>query len=83
MNAIGYGKSKWVAEQILDRAAKKTPLKPVVVRIGQLSGAKNGAWNTSECVPAVIRSGEVVGALPSNNDVSFSPLFNLTVKFTF
>ena len=83
VNANGYGKSKWVAEQILDRAAKKTDLKPVVVRIGQLSGGKSGVWNTSEWVPAIIRSGEIVGALPSTNDVSFSPPPNLTTQFTF
>lgn len=68
----GYGESKWVAERILDRMAKTTALRPVVVRIGQLSGGKNGSWNTAEWIPAVVRSGEVVGALPASDDVSSS-----------
>ena len=71
----GYGESKWVAERILDRVAKTTALRPVVVRIGQLSGGKNGSWNTAEWLPAVVRSGEVVGVLPASDDVS-PPLWN-------
>ena len=70
LNTSGYGESKWVAEQILARVAEKTPLKPVIVRIGQLSGGQNGSWNTSEWIPAVIKSGEVVRALPASGDVS-------------
>ncbi|KAF8315490.1 uncharacterized protein EI90DRAFT_3021935 [Cantharellus anzutake] len=75
LNAGGYGESKWVAEQILARVAQKTPLKPVVVRVGQLSGGKNGSWNTSEWIPAIVKSGEVVKALPAVNDrVSWLPM---------
>ncbi|KAF8315479.1 acetyl-CoA synthetase-like protein [Cantharellus anzutake] len=75
LNAGGYGESKWVAEQILARVAQETPLKPVVVRVGQLSGGKNGSWNTSEWIPAIVKSGEVVRALPAVNDrVSWLPM---------
>ena len=66
---MGYGESKWVAERVLDRAAKTTALRPVIVRIGQLSGGKNGSWNTTEWIPAVVRSGEVVKALPASDEV--------------
>jgi thioester reductase-like protein len=65
----GYGESKWVAERVLEVAAEKYGLRPVIVRIGQLSGGKNGSWNTAEWIPAIVRSGEVVGALPSSSDV--------------
>lgn len=66
----GYGESKFVAEHILHRASKETPLQPIVVRIGQLSGGKNGSWNVAEWLPSVVRSGEVVGCLPASDDVS-------------
>lgn len=65
----GYGESKWIAERLLEIAAEKSGLRPVIVRIGQLSGGRNGSWNISEWIPAVVRSGEVVGALPSSDDV--------------
>ncbi|KAF9505928.1 hypothetical protein BS47DRAFT_1322053 [Hydnum rufescens UP504] len=72
---IGYGESKWVAERLLELAAEKSGLRPVIVRIGQLSGGTNGSWNTAEWIPAVVRSGEVVRALPSSDDVvSWLPL---------
>ncbi|KAF8311061.1 acetyl-CoA synthetase-like protein [Clavulina sp. PMI_390] len=71
----GYGESKWVAERVLANAAEKTPLRPVIARIGQLSGGKNGSWNTAEWIPAIVRSGEVVGGLPaSDDDISWLPL---------
>lgn len=65
----GYGESKWVAERMLAHCGKTTRLRPIVARIGQLSGGKNGSWNTAEWIPAVVRSGEVVRALPSSEDV--------------
>lgn len=40
--ASGYSESKWVSEQILEKVSKVTALKPVIVRVGQLSGASNG-----------------------------------------
>lgn len=33
----GYTESKWVTESILERAAERTALRPVIVRVGQLS----------------------------------------------
>jgi thioester reductase-like protein len=67
---MGYRESLWVAERVLDHAAVTTALRPVIVRIGQLSGGKNGYWSTAEWVPSIVRSGEVVKALPYINEVS-------------
>ncbi|GLB41023.1 putative acetyl-CoA synthetase-like protein [Lyophyllum shimeji] len=60
----GYPESKWVAERILTIAAEQTTLRPVVVRIGQMSGGRNGSWNPVEWVPSIVRSGEILGCLP-------------------
>jgi thioester reductase-like protein len=60
----GYAESKFVAERILELCAQKTSLRPVVVRCGQLSGAKNGFWNEREWFPALVRSGQVLGCFP-------------------
>ncbi|KAJ7189839.1 hypothetical protein GGX14DRAFT_580331 [Mycena pura] len=61
---LGYTESKWVAEQILDNSGQKTPLSPVIVRPGQLSGAANGAWNSSDWFPTLLRSSQLLGHLP-------------------
>ncbi|KAF8880544.1 hypothetical protein BD779DRAFT_1675887 [Infundibulicybe gibba] len=60
----GYPESKWVAERVLTLAAKRTPLSPVIVRIGQLSGGRNGSWNPDEWVPSIVRSGQTLKCLP-------------------
>ncbi|EPQ49802.1 hypothetical protein GLOTRDRAFT_141659 [Gloeophyllum trabeum ATCC 11539] len=60
----GYSESKWVGEKILLKAAETTPLSPSIVRVGQISGGKNGAWSTVEWFPSLVRAGEVVGCLP-------------------
>ncbi|KAJ7635327.1 hypothetical protein FB45DRAFT_1057185 [Roridomyces roridus] len=69
---IGYVESKWVSESILLRAAEATPLKPLIVRVGQLSGGANGAWNIGEWVPAVVQSAKFIGCIPHDRrDVSW------------
>ncbi|KAF7302847.1 Acetyl-CoA synthetase-like protein [Mycena kentingensis (nom. inval.)] len=60
----GYAASKWVTEEILAYAAAHTDLKPVVLRVGQLSGADNGAWRAAEWFPSLLRQSERIGALP-------------------
>lgn len=60
----GYPQSKWVGERMLARAAERTELAPIIVRIGQLCGGRNGSWNTSEWVPSIVRSGQLLGCLP-------------------
>lgn len=73
----GYSESKWVAEQILNEAAKATPLQPVVVRIGQISGGLNGSWNTSDWVPLIVKSSMKMGVLPDLKGVR--PVFFLSL----
>ncbi|KDQ13757.1 hypothetical protein BOTBODRAFT_188241 [Botryobasidium botryosum FD-172 SS1] len=71
----GYSESKWVSERILQIAADETALRPVIVRVGQLSGAANGSWNQREWLPSVVRSGQVLGVLPqAEGMVSWIPL---------
>ncbi|PBK71685.1 acetyl-CoA synthetase-like protein [Armillaria solidipes] len=60
----GYGESKWVAEYILEEAAKTTTLKPVIVRTGQLTGGANGAWNIKEWFPSLVKSSQDLKCLP-------------------
>ncbi|KAJ7865588.1 hypothetical protein B0H14DRAFT_3133338 [Mycena olivaceomarginata] len=75
--AIGAGctESKWVAEQMLFAAAKTTSLKPIVIRVGQLSGGAKGTWRPFQWVPAMILSGITLGCLPEGHDnVSWLPI---------
>jgi len=69
----GYGESKWVSERILLSAAAETPLKPVVVRVGQLVGGLNGAWNVHEWFPSLVGGSQALGCVPNNEGVSSSP----------
>lgn len=66
----GYAESKWVGEQIIAKAGKATALKSVIVRVGQLSGGLNGAWNSKEWVPALVQSAAVVNCFPTDDRVS-------------
>ncbi|GJJ06383.1 hypothetical protein Clacol_000574 [Clathrus columnatus] len=76
VNKIGYAESKWVCERILQRAAKKTPLRPTIARVGQISGGLNGYWNIKEWFPALVQASHILGALPDNTaKVSFVPLY--------
>ncbi|KIJ41947.1 hypothetical protein M422DRAFT_229444 [Sphaerobolus stellatus SS14] len=71
----GYTESKWVSEQILGKVWETTPLKPLTVRVGQLCGGPNGAWNTREWLPSLVHSATVVKCLPTEDkDVTWIPL---------
>ncbi|THH14562.1 hypothetical protein EW146_g5781 [Bondarzewia mesenterica] len=68
----GYGESKWVGENVLAAAGKQTPLRPIVIRVGQLSGGLNGAWTPAEWVPSLVRSSVHLKVLPDcEGDVSW------------
>lgn len=67
---IGYSESKWIGERILDAAAERTPLRPVVVRLGQVCGEGNGAWNEMEWFPSLVKSALRLNCLPSLDGVS-------------
>ena len=61
---FGYGESKWIGETLLRRAGEATPMKPVCVRVGQLSGGSNGNWNANDWVPTIVRTSKALGAAP-------------------
>ena len=68
---MGYGESKWVASRILQVARERTPLRSVVVRIGQLCGdSQTGSWNPWEWFPSIVRSSKVIECLPELKGVS-------------
>ena len=65
----GYGYSKWVAENILNRLEVSTSPKPQIkiLRIGQLCGStQSGIWNTQEAWPLMLDAGirHMRGQLP-------------------
>lgn len=63
----GYSHSKYVAEQILQRALSLRPaLRAAVIRCGQLSGTvTTGAWAKSEYIPRLLRSAHALGLVPT------------------
>ncbi|KAJ7449030.1 hypothetical protein B0H11DRAFT_2079260 [Mycena galericulata] len=71
----GYTQSKWVAEEILAKVADSTAAKPLIVRVGQLSGGTNGSWNIHEWVPALVQSAQVIKCVPDDSrDVAWLPV---------
>jgi hypothetical protein len=50
-----------------------------VIRLGQVSGAANGLWNTKEWFPSLVQAAQIVGSLPGEDDwVSCQIHLNLT-----
>ncbi|KAJ6601010.1 putative aminoadipate reductase [Mycena vulgaris] len=59
----GYGESKYISERILAASG----LQGTSFRIGQISGAtSNGAWSTTDWVPAIVKSSIALGSFPSD-----------------
>ena len=58
-----------MAEQILSQAAQQTSLEVIVVRVGQVCGGPNGAWNVHEWFPAVVQSAQKLGCFPDDTRV--------------
>lgn len=54
-SAMGYGESKYVAEQLLEKARERSSVSAAICRVGQLAGptAKSGLWNKQEWLPSV------------------------------
>ncbi|OCH89652.1 acetyl-CoA synthetase-like protein [Obba rivulosa] len=66
---MGYGESKYVAEQLLAHAAQETGLRTTVVRVGQISGdTRVGGWNPKEWVAAIVAVSQIVGCIPSRDE---------------
>lgn len=67
---MGYGLSKWVAEEICTAAAKYAAQKGVylpvqIFRVGQVVGdTKHGIWNPKEAIPLTVQTALSTGALP-------------------
>ncbi|KAH8099950.1 acetyl-CoA synthetase-like protein [Cristinia sonorae] len=61
----GYTQSKWVIEYLFQVAQEYTRLRPVAVRVGQIAGGSSGAWNKTEWFPALLKSSQYLGCLPT------------------
>lgn len=67
---MGYGQSKWIAEEICFAAFKYAMQKgatlPIqILRVGQVVGDTNhGIWNPTEAIPLTVQSALTIGALP-------------------
>ncbi|KZT61228.1 acetyl-CoA synthetase-like protein [Calocera cornea HHB12733] len=65
-SGTGYSESKWVTERIMLAAAEQRGLRATIWRVGQLAGSvTNGAWNKTDWLPLIVKSGERLKILPS------------------
>lgn len=70
---MGYGRSKLVAEKVVEAAAAAGEgVRARVLRIGQLVGDLYGVgdWNTTEAIPLLVRGVWSTGVLPALDEVS-------------
>ena len=49
---------------MLEDVAEQTSLRPVIVRVGQVSGGLNGYWNPLEWIPGIVQSAALTKSLP-------------------
>lgn len=68
---MGYAQSKYVAEQVLARAAEVAEVPVRICRVGQVAGPvhtnSNGAcWNKKEWLPSLIASSKHIGKIPKS-----------------
>ncbi|QRV95210.1 AMP binding enzyme [Ceratobasidium sp. AG-Ba] len=75
VHSIGYGRSKLVAEKLLE-SAQAAGLETCIARLGLLVGDKrSGAWSVKDWVPAIIASSVSIGCLPNTiGHASWIPL---------
>ncbi|KAM0344837.1 hypothetical protein ACHAPU_007219 [Fusarium lateritium] len=63
----GYGQSKYIAEHLLNNAAKRHGIPVTIIRVGQIAGSlsDNGTvWNKHEWFPVLLQASKDIGALP-------------------
>ncbi|KAI1208037.1 acetyl-CoA synthetase-like protein [Annulohypoxylon truncatum] len=73
-SALGYSRSKWVAERVCARAHERlfrdSSTRPSmstdisVIRVGQLCGNQAGVWNATEAYPLMLSTASLVQCLP-------------------
>lgn len=63
---IGYAKAKLVCEKMIARAAEDhCEIEAGLVRVGQMSGARNGYWNAEEHFVALVGSSQMLAKFPT------------------
>ncbi|KAF7877139.1 hypothetical protein EAF04_000825 [Stromatinia cepivora] len=66
---LGYGESKFVAENILNNAAKQYGISVDILRCGQLSGPLGDGkrkWNSRDWFPILMQTSKALGLTPSD-----------------
>ncbi|KAI9660744.1 MAG: putative NRPS-like protein biosynthetic cluster [Alyxoria varia] len=66
---MGYAQSKFVAEKLLDEAAKSADPNVAIVRLGQLAGPvlqEKGMWTRQEWFPSIVDTSMMMGVVPQD-----------------
>lgn len=65
---IGYAQSKYVAELLLDDAARHARVPATICRVGQIAGPVKtpGTWPEKEWFPSLISSSKYLGKIPAS-----------------
>ncbi|KAJ9094096.1 hypothetical protein QFC21_006197 [Naganishia friedmannii] len=63
--AMGYARSKWVAENLVALAARTRGIRSESLRIGQMVGDTiHGVWNETEAISLQLKSAQTISAMP-------------------
>ncbi len=76
----GYAESKWIAERMVFNVGQSAGIPTIVVRLGQVSGDRNGHWNEREWFPALVKSALFTRCLPDVKGVSVTLISLLCVR---
>jgi thioester reductase-like protein/acyl-CoA synthetase (AMP-forming)/AMP-acid ligase II/aryl carrier-like protein len=68
VESTGYGQSKFIAERLLDLAAKEAAIPATICRVGQVAGPTTdaGIWPKNEWLPSLIASSKYLRKLPAD-----------------
>ncbi|KAK3300367.1 putative NRPS-like enzyme [Chaetomium fimeti] len=83
---MGYGRSKLVAEILLDRASQRSGVRSAVCRVGIVAGpveSTAGMWNKHEYIPSIMVSSAHLGVFPatfpSRDRIDWLPVDRLAI----
>ena len=65
---MGYAESKFVAENLVAVATRRSALRSIICRVGQIAGptTEQGIWSKREWIPSLIASSVHLGKLPTS-----------------
>ncbi|KAI1422530.1 hypothetical protein F5Y12DRAFT_717225 [Xylaria sp. FL1777] len=68
LGQMGYGRSKFICEKLIEKYASSSGGKGAILRVGQIAGPLHGTgvWNVWEWAPSLVLSSKFLGVAPES-----------------